>query len=167
MKIGEKNVKKILLFLLSMMIFLSACSNKDKYKIEVGESMNNINSQYRPHITMGALSVYKTGGNYLIIIEDDGMVQKLVEFSSDRTCLYIQGLDLIKSGNLNRLMNNTFNELREKIGSPHVDIGSGFYIPAYVTEDANLVCFELEDEIITGIIQRDLLTNKIVDRINS
>lgn len=64
-------------------------------------------------------------------------------------------------------MNVNFNELTEEIGQPHVDVGSGFYIPAYVTEDANLVCFELENEIVIEVIQLDLFTNKIVDRVSN
>lgn len=64
-------------------------------------------------------------------------------------------------------MNVDFNELTEEIGQPHVDVGSDFYIPAYVTEDANLVCFELENEIVIEVIQLDLFTNKIVDRVSN
>ena len=64
-------------------------------------------------------------------------------------------------------MNVNFNELTEEIGQPHVDVGSGFYIPAYVTEAANLVCFELENELVIEVIQLDLFTNKIVDRVSN
>lgn len=64
-------------------------------------------------------------------------------------------------------MNVNFNELTEEIGQPHVDVGSGFYITAYVTEDANLVCFELENELVIEVIQLDLFTNKIVDRVSN
>lgn len=64
-------------------------------------------------------------------------------------------------------MNVNFNELTEEIDQPHVDVGSGFYIPAYVTEDANLVCFELENELVIEVIQLDLFTNKIVDRVSN
>ena len=64
-------------------------------------------------------------------------------------------------------MNVNFNELTEEIGQPHVYVGSGFYIPAYVTEDANLVCFELENELVIEVIQLDLFTNKIVDRVSN
>lgn len=64
-------------------------------------------------------------------------------------------------------MNVNFNELTEEIGQPHVDVGSGFYIPAYVTEDANLVCLELENELVIEVIQLDLFTNKIVDRVSN
>lgn len=46
-------------------------------------------------------------------------------------------------------------------------LAADFYIPAYITEDANLVCFELENEIVIEVIQLDLFTNKIVDRVSN
>lgn len=91
----------------------------------------------------------------------------MVEFSSDRKCRRIQGSDLVNNSDISQFLNVDFNELTEKIDQPHVDVGSGFYIPAYITEDANLVCFELENEIVIEVIQRDLFTNKIVDRVSN
>lgn len=74
---------------------------------------------------------------------------------------------MVNNSDISQFLNVDFNELTEKIGQPHVDVGSGFYIPAYITEDANLVCFELENEIVIEVIQRDLFTNKIVDRVSN
>ena len=91
----------------------------------------------------------------------------MVEFSSDRKCRRIQGFDLVNNSDISQFLNVDFNELTEEISQPHVDVGSGFYIPAYITEDANLVCFELENEIVIEVIQRDLFTNKIVDRVSN
>lgn len=158
-------MKRIIAFLVFVTILLTACSSG--YKFEVGESMSKINSQYTPFITINALSVYGISENYLIIIDDGGVIQKLVEFSPDRKCHRIQGFDLIKNDDINQFLNINFNQLTGKIGQPHVDVGSGFYIPAYITEDANLICFELENDIVIEVIKRDLLTNKIVDRISN
>lgn len=158
-------MKRIIAFLFFATILFTACSNSRKF--EVGESMNNINNQYTAHIAINALSVYEINENYLITIDDDGIIQKLVEFSFDGKCRRIQGFDLMKNGDIHQFLNINFNELTEKIGQPHVDVGSGFYIPAYVTEDANLICFELENEIVIDVIKRDLLTNKIVDRVSN
>lgn len=158
-------MKKIIAFLVFVIIIFSACSSV--YKFEVGESMNKLNNKYTPFITINALSVYEIGENYLIIIDDGGIIQKLVEFSRNRKCCRIQGLDLIKDDYIEQFLNTDFDQLVKKIGRPHVDVGSGFYIPAYVTEDANLICFELENDIVTEVVKRDLLTNKIVDRISN
>lgn len=133
----------------------------------VGDSIRSINKQRMPYISINVLSVYKVNENYLIIVADGEIVQKLVEFSSDRKCRRIQGFDLVNNSDISQFLNVDFNELTEEISQPHVDVGSGFYIPAYVTEDANLVCFELENEIVIEVIQRDLFTNKIVDRVSN
>lgn len=158
-------MRKIIALLLFITILFSACSNSCKF--EVGESMSRINNQYTPYITINTLSVYKFSENYLVTIDDGTTIQKLVEFSLERKCLQIQGFDLIENGDINQFLNMNFNKLVEKIGKPHVDIGSGFYIPAYVTKDANLIYFELENEIVFEVIKRDLLTNEIVDRISN
>lgn len=158
-------MKRIIALLLFVTIIFSACSCSHKF--EVGESMSKINNQYTPYITINALSVYEISENYLITIDDGSIIQKLVEFSIERKCRRIQGFDLIKNCDINQFLNMNFNKLIEKIGQPHVDVGSGFYIPAYVTEDANLICFELENETVFEVIKRDLLTNKIVDRVSS
>lgn len=158
-------MKRIIAFLFFITILFSGCSSG--YKFEVGESMSKINNQYTPYITINALSVYEISENFLITIDDGNIIQKTVEFTHDRKCHRIQGFDLIKNCDVNQFLNTNFNELTEKIGQPHVDIGSGFYIPAYVTEDANLICFELENEIVIEVIKRDLLTNKIVDRVGN
>lgn len=163
-KDGRSIMKKLIAFLVLVTVLFAACSHS--HKSEVGDSMNNINNQYTSYITLNALSVYETGKSYFITIDDGKIIQKLAEFSPDRNCLRIQGFDLIKNCHLNQFLSINFNELTEKLGQPHVDIGSGFYIPSYITEDAYLICFELENDVIIDIIKRDLLANQIVNRIS-
>lgn len=161
---GECDMKRIIVFVIFAAILFSACSSIPK--VEVGESMSNINEQYTSYFTINALSAFKTGENYLITIDDGTTIQKLVEFSSDRKCCRIQGFELKRNVDINNLLNISFNKLTDQFGQPHVDIGSGFYIPAYVTEDAYLICFKLEKDKVIEVTKRDLLTNKIVDRVS-
>lgn len=158
-------MKKVIAFLFAVTILLTACSGGHPFKI--GESMSDIHKQYTAYLTMSPLSAYKVNENYLITIADGDTIQKLAEFSSDRKCLRAEGLDLIKSENISQFLNLSLKELTEKLGQPHADVGSGLSLPAYMTEDANLICFELENEIVIEVIQRDLLSNEIVDRIHS
>lgn len=157
-------MKKLFVYLIFIATIFSACSNS--HKIEVGQSMSDINNKYTAYVTINNLSVYKIGNNYLITIDDGDIIQKLVEFSSNRKCNRIQGFNLLKNDNIDQLLNVNFKELTKKIGQPHLDIGSGFYIPAYITEDANLILFELENGTVIEIVKKDLLTNRIVNRIS-
>ena len=156
-------MKKIVVFLLAAAILFSACSGR--HKVSVGESISSIHKQYTPYLTINPLSAYEIGGNYWMTIDDGDTVQKLAEFSPDRTCLRTQGLRLIEINDICQLLNVSVDSLTEKLGQPHIDIGSGFSVPAYITDDAELLCFELENDSVVEIILRDLFTGEIVDRV--
>ena len=156
-------VKKPLAFLLFMTVFLAACSNPCRF--EVGEPLSRIRGQYTPCIVMNALSAYRDGGACRVIIEDGGTIQKLAEFSADRTVCRTQGLDLVERGDIARFLHIGWDELTEMLGPPHADIGSGFSIPAYVTEDAYLMSFGREDGVVTEVTLRDLLRGGIAERV--
>ena len=156
-------MKKIVGFLLAAAILFSACSGR--HKVSVGESISSIHKQYTPYLTINTLSAYKIGGNYWMTLDDGNTVQKLAEFSPDRTCLRTQGLRLIEINDICQLLNVSVDSLTEKLGQPHADIGSGFSVPAYITENADLMCFELENGIVVEVIQRDLFTGEIIDRV--
>lgn len=117
-------MKKIVVFLLAAAILFSACSGR--HKVSVGESISRIHKQYTPYLTINTLSAYKIGGNYWMTLDDGNTVQKLAEFSPDRTCLRTQGLRLIEINDICQLLNVSVDSLTEKLGQPHADIGSGF-----------------------------------------
>lgn len=77
-------------------------------------------------------------------LDDGNTVQKLAEFSPDRTCLRTQGLRLIEINDICQLLNVSVDSLTEKLGQPHADIGSGFSVPAYITDDANFCALNLK-----------------------
>ena len=154
-------MKRIPALLFALAIGLLGCAQNPEFK--VGTKITEIDNKYMPYITMNALSAYNDGNNYAIIINNGDIVQKLVEFNSERENVRTQGLNLIKCEPTEELLNMDIAELKKMYGQPHVDIGSGFYIPAYITEDAYLISFECEDDIVFNITKRDLLTNKEVE----
>ena len=77
----------------------------------VGDSIRSINKQHMPYTSINVLSAYKVNENYLIIVADGEIVQKLVEFSSDRKCRRIQGFDLVNNSDISQFLNVDFNEL--------------------------------------------------------
>lgn len=155
-------MKKIILLLLLMILTLSGC--KKNTNIQIGDSMTTINNQQQPFIFLNSLSVFQTNNTYTVVVEENGVVQKKVEFSSDRKCCTVQGLILVKDGDINQYLNQSLNELNEKLGEAHADIGSGFYIPAYITENGYLIYFNVENDTVFEVVKRDILTNEIIER---
>ena len=150
-------MKRNIVIFLFILILFSGCSNVKS------EQVSMIKNKYKPCITINALTVYKTEDNYFISIDYHDNY-KTVEFTFDRKCNQSNGLKLIKDEELEHFLNLNFNEIIKKFGQPHVDVGSGFYLPAYITEDADLICFELENDIVVDVIKRDLFTNEITER---
>ena len=152
-------MKKSITLLLLVIVLLFGCVSKDEFL--VGDQMSKINNKYTPYISLNSLSVYEIDNNYLVVVYDNDTAQKLVEFSSKRKCNRVQGMDLMKKDDIGQFLNMDAVKLKEKLGQPHADIGSGFYIPAYITEDAYLICFEIENGVVFEVIERDLINNKI------
>lgn len=71
------------------------------------------------------------------------------------------GITLLKDTDLDKFLNTDFKELTDAIGEPHADIGSGFYIPAYITNDAHLVVVELTNNMVFEFRIFDLLNKSV------
>lgn len=156
-------MKKYIIVLLLMIITLSGCQKSAN--IQMGDSMATINNQHTLFIFLNSLSVFQTNNTYTIVVEENGVAQKIVEFSSDRKCRTVQGLVLMKNEDISQYLDRSLNELKEKFGEVHADIGSGFYVPAYITEDGYLIYFEVENDIVYEVVKRDLLTDEIIERL--
>ena len=156
-------MKKIIIVSLLVVLTLSGCKNNSN--IRIGDSMSMINNQQTPFIFLNSLSVFRTNNMYTIVVEKNGEAQNIVEFSSDRKCCTVQGLVLMKNEDISQYLDRSLNELKEKFGEVHADIGSGFYVPAYITEDGYLIYFEVENDIVYEVVKRDLLTDEIIERL--
>lgn len=158
-------MRSFLSLLLVVVLFVSGCSMKNSD--EDKSMLNNTNSP-ELYYQMCGLSAYRSNENYLFSIIVNGDIVGEAEFASDRRIIRVESLELIKSDNIQKFTNMSFNSVKDMVGEPHVDVGSGFYIPAYITEDAHLICLYLSNEhMVDAVVVRDLLQNEIVERIDS
>lgn len=158
-------MKRIAALLLLVILLFSGCVGNNDFLI--GEQMSEINNRQTPYISLNTLSAYEIDGSCLVVVEDGGVVQKIAEFSYERKCKRVQNINLIKAVDINQFLNMNVEDVKKMLGQPHADIGSGFYIPAYITEDANLISFQIENNIVFEVIKRDLITNKIISQIEN
>lgn len=150
----------LLLIVFVLFIFCVACCDSDYVD---GDKMKRNDGQYIPHINMNTLKVYLINGNYYVTVEEGGSVQQIVCFSPERNCCSSQGMKLIKNYDVGFLKNMSAADITYLLGSPHTDLGSGLYIPAYITEDAYLIYFYFENDIVVKVAKKDLLTNEVVN----
>lgn len=128
--------------------------------------MSQIIEENVPYVNLNSLNVYKVDENYLITVYENGAYQEIALFFPDRTCKTIKNLKLIQDEEISQYIGMNINQIKEKYGQPHADIGSGFYIPAYIAENGYIICFKINDNIIFEVIKRDIMTNEIIDVVN-
>lgn len=152
------------LLALSLLVLTILCLNScsKSFNVNVGDEFDiNIDGN-TPIEYLNTLVVYKVDDTYYVIIKDySEKIQNIVEFSSDRQCLKDGGITLIKDTDLDKFLNTDFKELTDAIGEPHADIGSGFYTPVYITNDAHLVVVELTNNMVFEFRIFDLLNKSV------
>lgn len=146
---------KALCVLIAVIVLLAAllgCSGQSSSK-EKGELLYE----------RSGLSTYKVNENFRVCIRQNDFSVGEVEFSSNRAVVHVKSIKLIPSDSKPSFVNKSLATIEEMFGPPHVDVGSGFYIPAYITEDAYLISVYLtEEDMVYQTVVRDLLTNEVV-----
>lgn len=155
--------KRVIVTLLLILFTFSGCQrNTDP---QTGDATTMANDPQAPILSLSTLSVFQTDDLYTVIIEKNEADKIVVEFTADRECHSVQSLNLVKYGELNQYLGKNLNELEAQFGKVHTDVGSGFYIPSYITEDGYLLSFVVEDDIAAAVLKRDLLTGEITESI--
>ena len=150
-------MKKILVTVLILIsVFLVGCSQNNY--IKQGASIKMIHEKYTPTVCFNFLSVFKIENKYKVVIYNGDVVKKTVDFSSDREYSDMHGLIPVKIENLKTYLNLSIDEIEKELGEPHADIGSGFYIPSYITDNGYMVRFR--DDPVSFIEKVDLLTGE-------
>lgn len=156
-------MKKSIIVILLLIFTLSGC--QINANTQTDDATAKIDTQQAPILSLSTLSVFQTDDLYTVVIEKNEADKIVVEFTADRECHSVQSLDLVKYGELNQYLGKNLNELEAQFGKVHTDVGSGFYIPSYITEDGYLLSFVVEDDIAAAVLRRDLLTGEITESI--
>lgn len=95
-----------------------------------------------PYLHLPTLTAQKEQDRYFVRISQSGEKEKTISFSEDRKVLKAKGVEPLNGKNIQIFAGMDLTEVVARYGNPHADIGSGFSIPAYITDDAYLLCFQ-------------------------
>jgi len=148
-------MKRIWVVFLVVLLLTSGCNKQTKVEQP---------DQSQAFINLNTLLVYKENRGYTVVVNENGKTVKTVRFSSNRNSSEIQGLQLLECEDIGEYLGMDIDQLQEKLGPVHADVGSGFYIPSYVTTDAHLICFETIDDTVASVMKLDILSNQVIER---
>ena len=157
--------RKIVIFLIMCILcsFTSCINGESATKEE--PYIDVINKSEQKILELNTLAVLMENEEYTIIIHDYTTVKKTAKFTAERNFTIVNGMTLQNFDTLKSYIGMNISQIEEIFGDPHTDIGSGFYIPTYVTTDAFLVSFSLNNDKVAGITKWDLLTGKVSQQV--
>ena len=129
------------------------------------ERFQEINEQEQPLYNAYPIKVFYDEQVYTIVILKNDNVIKGVQYSTNRIPCNTVGLDLISHGEISSYLGITIDDVEADLGKYHIDIGSGGFLPSYLTEDGYLLVFSVNRS--TKVVERvgtiDLFTGESVE----
>ncbi len=159
-------MKKILCIIALCIILVSITGCNSNQTITTGDSVMQINYDEKI-VNLNSLIVIRQNTKYITLISDGIKVLKVIEFDSNRKVLNTDNIQLLIIEQIDQYIGMNFKQVKQLLGEEHTDIGNGFYIPAYITSDAFLLSFLIEDNKVISVTKTDLLSNIVIERYNA
>lgn len=141
-------MKRVIIWIISTIILLST--------VLVVQKQNKESTV--PYLHLPTLTAQKEQDRYIIKISQVGEKEKYIYFSGEREILKTKRVYPLKTEDIQIHVGKKFTDVVAQYGEPHADVGSGFYIPAYITEEAYLIEIQVDsDGIISRVAKYDLL----------
>ena len=111
------------------------------------------------------IAVYRKDGLYVVTVEDTQKALKGIMFSPDRQVIRTYGIEPVEISDISPYLEKTWEELENDYGTFHMDIGSGLYLPSYITTEGYLVTFSFNRSggTNTHVGKMDLFTGDSVE----
>ena len=154
--------KLTIIFILSFTLLLS-CWIGTRF-IEKGR-INQILRNGKLIGTMYPINMYFSEDAYCVIVFTNGKPMKCVEFSEARQLTRTIDLEPVTIFDLQYFCGMRLSQIENELGPYHMDIGSGYFMPSYITCDGYLVSFTFMagEERVTHIGKTDLFTGESIE----
>ena len=150
-------MKRILSIILLILLFLSGCNRII--------TTADISGDKKCLYSVPTLSVYQNDSHvYIVITDNEGVGIVRAAFLPTRVVDATYNLDLIENLSGESFIGLNQSEIVEEYGEFHTDIGSGFFAPAYITEDAYLIVLGLDGDCVDIVTKYDLIDGSVIER---
>ena len=152
--------KKRLVFFLLIVTIIIACWAGVRF-VEKGQIERRINNGDLLY-NMYPVKVYLRNEFYCVAIFTNSKPVKGAEFSASRQCVFTDCLDLVNIPDIQCYLGKTLTDIESELGAFHVDMGSGGFMPSYLTEDGYLVIFTVNrsTKVVERVGRIDLFTSE-------
>ena len=152
--------KSVCVVVLWCILLLPGCSAKAQL-----EKFQTIHEQEQPVYNAYPVKVFCVDQIYAVVILSNDNVAKGAEFSIDRSALTTMGIDLISIDNIRNYLGMTLDNVVSDFGRYHVDVGSGGFMPSYLTTDGFMIVFSVnrDSQAVERVAKMDLFTGESIE----
>lgn len=119
-----------------------------------------------PTVWYPSIRVFQSNNGYTAYFLEEKRIAGSMSFSKDRQLLRNWNLEAINTDDAPDFLGKSLDEIVQNYGQPHADIGSGFFYPAYVSKNAQLIVLSIDNNAVYKVAVRDLITNSLVMEYN-
>ena len=145
------NAIKILAIVV-LLLLLTIIVKGDRIKMDKADCM-----MCEKVLQLNTLCTYKKAGGFIISYQTNNEKSEIILFSDNRTLISNTSYILEQSIDFDGCIGNKFSDIMQKLGPHYIDIGSGLFLPSYITDNGILISFVVQDGYITDLFTTDLL----------
>ncbi|MDR0889222.1 MAG: hypothetical protein LBM28_01070 [Oscillospiraceae bacterium] len=161
-------MKRGIVLLLLATALLTACTSGSGTDYAQTPSPAEAADNYAECIfSMNRLNVYQSEDVYHVVIESGyGGLDRSITFDARRNANDPKGITPIACGDISKWLGKTMREVEEEYGEIEVELGSGLYLPGYITTDAYLLTFSPDGQEgkIEMVSKTDLFSGEVSER---
>jgi len=148
-----KNLIKILAIVV-LALLLANIVRGGRIKMNKADCM-----MYEKVLQLNSLCTYKTIDGFIIKCQTSNGKSESIFFSDNRTLISNTPFVLKQYNDYGGCIGNKFSDIKQMFGSHYIHIGSGLFLPSYITDNGILISFVIQDGYITDFFTTDLLAN--------
>ena len=120
-----------------------------------------------PYIWYPSIRVFQTNNGYSVYFLKGMHIEGSLHFSASGQFLRRHNVVAIYTEDAEVFLGKTIEEIADKYGPPHGDVGSGFYHPAYVSNDFHLFVLYTDNNKVNRVVVKDLMENSVIEEYSS
>lgn len=125
----------------------------------VGQKVDDVRKKNRNDIILDAscLLAFKNSHGYTVVITNNEIVTAEIKYDKEATLVSKKGVDPLNAVVFEAGKPQTMQDMVNLFGSPHVDVGSGAYLPTYILDDGRIITYRMNEDNVVGSTIRFIL----------
>lgn len=119
-----------------------------------------------PTVWYPSIRVFQNDNGFTVYFLEETHISGSMRFSEDLQLLRNWNLEAINAEDAPGFLGKRLDEIVKNYGQPHADIGSGFFYPAYVSKNAQLIVLFIDENNVYKVVVKDLITNTLLVEYN-